>query len=273
MDTPRSAGHAARQAADSRHLAVGARVGLVAYGVVHLLIAGIAIRIAWSGGGEDASAGGALKTMAQQPFGVVVLWVTTLGLAALGVWQLTELVWGHRGGDGAVLWWKRARSAGRAGVYAVLSFTAARVATGSGGGSGSGEESATARLLQAPLGRWLVVLLGVVVVVVAVMQARRGIRGTFVHDLAPGATSGHTGDGIVRLGQLGYVAKGLALALVGALFVWSASTFDPDKAGGLDDALKTVRDQPFGPYLLTLAALGLAAFGAYCFAWARHLDE
>lgn len=263
------------RAANSTPLEVGARIGLIAYGVVHLLIAGIAIQIAWSGTSEDASAGGALKTLAGKPFGAVILWVTVIGLAALALWQISEAVWGHRDADGAKLWWKRARSIGRAVAYAAIAATAAKIAIGAGGSSGSGssEESATAGLMGAPLGRWLVAAVGIGVIVIAVLQASRGVRTSFTHDLAPGATTGATGTSIKRLGQIGYITKGVALAIVGLLFVWAAITYDPDKAGGLDDALKTLRDQPFGPYLLSVVAVGLAAFGAYCFAWSRHLDQ
>lgn len=268
-------GNAARDAAGSRQLEIGARVGLVAYGVVHLLIAFIAVRVAWAGSGQDASAGGALKSLAGQPLGAVVLWVTVIGLGALALWQASEAIWGHRDEQGAKLWWKRTRSISRSVVYLVIAATAGKIAVGAGGSSGSGssEESVTAGLLGAPLGRWLVAAIGIGVVVIAVLQARRGIRASFTDDLAPGATRGASGRGIKRLGQIGYVTKGVSLAIVGLLFAWAALSYDPDKAGGLDDALKTLRDQPFGPYLLSIVAVGLAAFGGYCFAWSRHLDQ
>ena len=259
---------------ETKPLKSGARVGLLAYGLVHLLIAFIAAQVAWSGTGRDASAGGALKSLAAQPFGAVMLWVTVAGLGALAAWQVSEAIWGHRGEDGAKLAWKRAQSIGRAGVYLVLAFTSGRIAIGSGGsaGSGSSEEGATARLMSVPAGRTLVGVVSVVILVIAARQAWRGITSSFTKDLAAGATTGSSGRGIERLGMVGWTAKGVALGIIGALFAWAAITFDPDKAGGLDDALKTLRDQPYGPYLLSVVAAGLAAFGAYCFAWSRHLD-
>ena len=78
------------------------------------------------------------------------------------------------------------------------------------------------------------------------------------------------GRGVVRLGQIGCIVKGVAFAVVGGLFGWAAISYDPGKAGGLDDALRNVNGAPFGAGLLTLMALGLACFGVYCFAWARH---
>jgi hypothetical protein len=61
----------------------------------------------------------------------------------------------------------------------------------------------------------------------------------------------------------------VALSIIGALFGWAALTYDPKKAGGMDAALMTIRDQPFGVVLLLVVALGIACFGVYCFAWAR----
>lgn len=248
----------------------GARVGLAAYGVVHLLIAWIALQVAWSGGG-DASSSGALRTLADQPFGRAMLWITVLGLAALVLWQLGTAVWGYASHDGAERMRKRLGAVGRVVVYGTLAVSALKIAAGSGGGSGSDskEEGATADLLTAPAGRVLVVAVGIAIIAVGVRQVHRGVTESFTHDLEAGATSGDSGSAVVILGRVGYVAKGVAIGVVGILFGWAAVSYDPSKAGGLDDALTTLRDQPFGPYLLTAVALGLGAFGLYCFAWAK----
>ncbi len=249
----------------------GARVGLVAYGVVHLVIAWIALQVAWAGGG-DASSGGALRTLVQQPFGRTLLWVTVAGLVALLVWQLGTAVWGHAGEDGLTRVRKRLGAAGRVVVYGALAVSAARIAGGSGGGSGgdSREEGITADLLAAPAGRTLVAVVGAAVIALGVRQVHRGLTEAFTHDLEGPATTGDSGTVVVALGRVGYVAKGIAVGVIGILFGWAALDYDPERAGGLDDALRTVREQPFGPYLLTSVALGLGAFGLYCFAWARN---
>jgi hypothetical protein len=76
-------------------------------------------------------------------------------------------------------------------------------------------------------------------------------------------------QGVRRLGSVGYIAKGIALAIVGVLFGWAAFTYDPEKAGGMDAALATIKNQPAGTVLLVAMAVGIACFGVYCFAWAR----
>jgi hypothetical protein len=55
--------------------------------------------------------------------------------------------------------------------------------------------------------------------------------------------------------------------------VWAAIAYDPDKASGLDGALRTVLDVPFGKILLTLVAIGLVAFGVFCFFRARYPER
>lgn len=250
----------------------GARVGLVAYGVVHLVIAWIALQIAWSGGG-DASGGGAMKKLAAQPLGTALLWITAGGLLALAAWQLMTAIWGYQTEhDDKKRAMKRLSSAGRVLAYLVLAWTALKVVTGSGGSSGgnSGDEGLTAKLMGASGGRLLVAAVGAGILVVAFRQVRRGLTDRFTHDLEPGATSGDAGSAVLLMGRAGYVAKGTAIGIVGLLFGWAAITYDPDKAGGLDDALQKLRDEPFGPILLTLVALGFVAFGGFCFAWARY---
>ncbi len=94
----------------------------------------------------------------------------------------------------------------------------------------------------------------------------KGIRRKFVENDLDGSAS----RGVTWLGSVGWVAKGVALAAIGGLFALAGITYDAKKAGGMDQALTAVRNQPFGPVLLFAIAVGIAAFGIYCFFWARH---
>ena len=78
-------------------------------------------------------------------------------------------------------------------------------------------------------------------------HVHRGLSDNFTHDLEAQATSGSTRSPVLLFGRVGYVGKGAAIGVVGVLFGWAALSYDPDKAGGLDDALKTVRDRRSGP--------------------------
>jgi hypothetical protein len=111
-----------------------------------------------------------------------------------------------------------------------------------------------------------------VIIVVAAVHIKRGVTSSFTKDLAGGATAGSSGTAIVRLGQIGYVAKGIAFVVLGGLFVYAAWTYQAKKTGSLDAALNTLLQAGVGPWLLVLVALGIGCFGLYCFAWARYAD-
>lgn len=244
------------------------RVGLVCFGVVHMLIAWLALKLAWGGGGGDASQQGALKTLAGTGAGPALLVVVAVGMFALTVWQGLEAAFGQgrvaEQHDEKRRTVKRLSSAGRAVVYLGLGVSAVRLVMGSGS-SGNSEQGMTSQLMSAPFGRVLVGLLGAVVIAVGVAQVVRGVRQKFTEDL-----SGDRTRAVRVLGTVGYCAKGVALAVVGALFGWAAIAYDPAKAGGMDEALHTIRSQPAGAVLLTAMALGFAAFGVFCFVWARN---
>src|SRR3954454_8552016 len=96
MDTSRTVSSAGR-AGNSDALENLARVGLIAYGVVHLLIAWLALQLAWGGGGGSADQSGAMATVADSPVGKPLLWLIAVGMIALAVWQLAEVLRWRKG--------------------------------------------------------------------------------------------------------------------------------------------------------------------------------
>jgi hypothetical protein len=238
---------------------VAITVGLIAYGVVYLLVAWIALQLAWGKSSEEASQQGALQQLASKPFGSVLLWILAIGLFALVIWRALQLIYGHLDTEGKV------SSAGRGVVYLVLGVSAVKVAMGSSSSSTSQQRGMTARLMENGAGRVLVVVVGLVIIGVGVRQIYKSVTKKFTEDL-----SGGVSDTTILLGRIGYAAKGIAFIIVGALFAWASISYDPKKAGGLDTALRTIKDQPFGSVLLTLMALGIACFGVYCFVWSRN---
>ena len=243
-------------------------VGLVSYGIVHLVLAWIALQVAFGGGGGgggDASTQGALKQLAGQPFGAVLMWVMAVGLFTLVLWQGLEAAFGPQGEDLKDQVKDRGRAVGRALVYLALGVTAVRLAVGAGSGSQNTEQTVTARLLAVPFGRVLVVVVGLAVIAVGVSQIVKGVQQKFTRELRSGVSRP-----VRMLGLVGYVAKGVALVIVGLLFGYAAISYDADKAGGMDAALSTIRDQPFGTVLLAVMAAGIACFGLFCFVWAKN---
>lgn len=260
----------ARSMSDSRWFEHTIRVGLAAYGFMHVLIGWLGLHLAFGDRAGAPDHHGALHVLARQSGGEVMLWITGLGLFALSLWQITEAVWGHTKEGGAKRAFERLGSAGKVVLYGVLGYSAIKTATGSS--STSSEVGLTRKLLDLPAGQLIVMGIGVVIGVVAVVHIKRGVTASFDKRLEPGALSGTSGSIVKQLGQIGYVAKGVAFAVLGGLFVWAGATYDADQAGGLDTALRTLLDESVGPWLLGIVAVGIVAFGMYCFAWAKYAD-
>lgn len=262
----------ARSAHQSDWLDHAVRIGLVAYGVVHLMVGWLALQLALGEKSESASNAGALHALAEQPFGGAMLWLIAFGMALLVVWRILEFGFGYREEqDDAKRWRKRATSLGKAVIYGTLGISAVKTALGDG--SSGGTDSTTAKLMNLPGGQFIVGAVALAIIGYGVSLVIRGWTEKFTEHLDAQGQTGTDGSAYVLLGKVGYIAKGVAIALVGGLFGYAAVTHEAKKSGGLDQALQTVLGYPFGQVMLIAIGLGIAAYGLFCFARARHLSR
>jgi hypothetical protein len=269
-DARLTASRAASRAADNPLLEGLARAGFIGYGVVHILFAWLALQIAFGkseGAGDQA---GALHELAAQPAGRYLVIAIAIGLAAMALWQALEAAVGHRVDRGKERVFERIASAGRALLYIYLAWTGYKVVTAAKSNAGDQSETATAKLMSSSGGRWLVALIGVAVLAIGIGMIVYGLIKRFFKHLMTERMSARTRKVSRILGVSGYVAKGVAYAIAGVLVIAAAVTFDPAKARGLDGALRTLVQQPYGGLLLILVAAGIAAFAAFCFVQARY---
>lgn len=258
----------ARAAHNSRAARYTARGGFAVNGLLHILIGVIALQLALPGGEDtDADQGGALRSLADTPFGGILLWVVTIGLAALGLWLIIDGVLQRHGEHG-----KRILAVGivKGLTYLVLAGTALTVALGGSSDSSGDAQSATAALLQTPGGVVLLVAVGLAIIGVGLYFGFKGVTQKFREDLR--VPSGTAGRAIVGLGVGGYIAKGIALLAVGGLIVTAAVASDSARSTGLDGGLRALLDLPYGVWILGAVGVGLIAYGVYCFARARFAN-
>lgn len=257
---------AATKVRDSRAFRVLVVVGLIAYGIIHLTVAWIALQLAWGHHHGPANQQGALRALASQPGGPLLLWIVATGLFALVLWRLGLALWGFG--------WKQPRirrtgkrwgSVGYAIIYGALGVSAARIALGAHSSSSGKERTLTAILLQHTAGRVLLVAVAAAIAGAGIYMIFKGIRKKFTEELIGGGSRG-----LVILGQIGHIAKGVAFVIIGVLVAWASLSHDANRAAGLDAAFRTVRNQPAGPFLLTVLAVGIGCYGVYCFGWARR---
>ncbi|MEU6843405.1 DUF1206 domain-containing protein [Streptomyces sp. NPDC046716] len=270
--TTQGLGHA-RRAANSPAVAMAARAGFVARGIIYVLIGLLALRIAFAdGGGEQADRGGAVAEIADKPFGTVLLWLLGAALAGMALWRLSEAAFGQAGTDGKKAG-KRAMAAGRFVFYgfvsySVLSFAAGDKSSGSGGSDKSSKD-VTATALDWPQGQWIVAAAGVGVAAAGLWIAVRAVLRKFHKHLKMSELSGRTRKAVDFFGVFGGASRGLVFAVAGGFAVAAAVQHEPGRAKGMDDTLRAFTDTPAGPWLLVLVSVGLAAFGIFSWANAR----
>jgi hypothetical protein len=270
MSLTHSAQATASRTANSRWLETLARVGFIGYGIVHLLFAWLALQIAFGQSSDDGDQSGALRTLAAQPMGKFLVVAIAVGLLAMAIWQGLEAAAGHRAERGGERVVERLASAGRTVVYLYFAWTAWKVFSDAGSNSADKQEALTGELMTSSGGRWLVGLAGLVLAAIGAGLVIYGLVKRFEKHLKTGEMDARTRKLARRLGMAGYIAKGVAYAIAGILVVVAAVNYDPEKARGLDAALRALREQSYGTILLTLVALGIAAFGAFCFLQSRY---
>ncbi|MGB3770251.1 MAG: DUF1206 domain-containing protein [Rhodococcus sp. (in: high G+C Gram-positive bacteria)] len=239
-----------------------ARAGHVVSGVLHLVIAAIIVGLA-TGDSGSASQSGALAEVAARPGGTVALWAAVVGFLGLAVWRVLEAAVGKkRDADGGSLL-DRAKAGSLAVIYFAFAWSAFQFAIGSGSSDSQQNASMSARMMQSGLGKFALVVVGIVVLAVGGYHIYKGVSRNFLDDL-----SGQP-KAVEYIGIGGYAAKGAALAGAGVLVIAAVFTADPNKASGMDAAIKSLGAQPYGPTLLVIAGVGIGLYGLYAFAMAK----
>lgn len=245
-----------------------ARAGLAARGAVYAVIGILALKLALGSGGKATNQQGALKEIAGQPFGKTLLVLVAIGLGGYALWRLVRAALGHgpeQHDDG-----KDRIAALASGIaYTILCVTAVKILAGARTGSGT-PKKATGGVLDWSMGPLLVGIAGAVLIGVAGYQAYKGLSKSFLEDSKTEQMSEHVERAFTALGVFGHVARAVVFALIGCGLIKAAVDYDPDKAVGLDGALRKLQEASYGPWLLGLVAVGLIGFAAYSAADARY---
>jgi hypothetical protein len=242
-----------------------ARGGLVAKGALYTVLGTLAARLAAGDTGADASQHGAMRSVADGPFGRVLLTVLAVGLLAYAGWRGVQAV---RPPTGSSLpgWLLRTAMLARAAVYTAFALLAGATVLGVTVGR-DGERTVTAALLSVPGGVVVVVAVGAVIVAVGIVQLREAWTADFLEELS--LPSPGWRRVLALVGRAGHLARSAVFAVSGGFLVRAALRDDPDDAVGLDAALQEVVEGPGGTALLGAIAAGLVLYGGFCLLQAR----
>lgn len=250
-----------------------ARWGLVSKGGLYVLVGLIAMNVSIGGGERVEDRSGALSALADTWYGKLLVGALAVGLIGYAVWRFAQTVIGRalEGGE-KESWPKRLSYAARGVWYVGLFGIAASALAGANEGSSRKEDRYTGRVLEWPLGRWLVFAVGAGVLGAAGFNLWRGLTGRFRKNLKlrkMGETEEKTFLGV---GVIGHLARALVFGLIGFFLVRAAWQYDPKETIGLDGALAKVLRQDYGDTLLAFVSAGLIAYGLYCWVEARYRE-
>ncbi|MEM8504020.1 MAG: DUF1206 domain-containing protein [Cyanobacteria bacterium P01_D01_bin.1] len=256
-----------------------ARFGYAAKGVIYALVGILAVQAAFNWGGKVTGSTGAFETIANQPFGKVMLFIVGVGLVGYVLWRLVAAIFDpEHDDDGAKNILRRLSYAISGLVYGSLAFAAFRIvfsggsssdgSGGSGGGSSSSEQTAT--LLSQPFGRWLVGLVAAGAVAYGFYCIYRGVKIKFRKKLKLAEMSPNAQTWVVRIGRFGLISKGIVSVIVGYFFAQAARSADASEARTTAGALQAIQQQPFGAILMGIIALGMLAYGIHLLVQSRY---
>jgi hypothetical protein len=237
---------------------------------VWLVIGLLALRTAL-GHGARTDRQGALRALADEPFGEVLLVVLVIGFAGYAAWRALAAAVGHRDEqDQRKRAGKRVASGARALLYASFAVSTASFLLHGQQAKGDKTAPLTARVMQHTGGRTLVLLVGVAVVVTGLAMAVRAVKGKHDDQLDTGRMPHRLRDAASTVGAVGVGGRGLVVVLIGAFLVKAAVQFRPKEAKGLDASLQSLSQQPFGKVLLLLVVLALLAYAVWSFVEAAY---
>jgi hypothetical protein len=249
--------------AHGRGLAILARAGYAAKGVIYLVVGSLAVLAATGSGGGTTDTRGALRVIGENGGGRALLLLMGVGLLGFALWSLiaAALDAEDRGRDAKGIALRIGRAV-RGLAYGLLGVEALRIVANLSTSSGDGAEHWSARALAMPWGRWLVVAAGLGVIAYAIYQFFRGARKNLRKRLrlieAPAVDRW-----VIKVARFGIIARGVVFLMIGWLLVRAGWNRQPDQAGGIDESLNALAQNSWGPIVLGLVAVGLVAYGIW----------
>lgn len=265
--------HPAQQVASHPWVEPLARLGYAAKGVVYFIVGVLAAQAAFTTGGKTTDTSGALTTIVNQPFGQFLLALMTIGLLGYALWRVVQTIFDPEHSSetsNAKRIVLRIGYAFSAITYAGLAWTAVKLIMGNSSSGGDTTRDWTARLMSQPFGQWLVGLAGLVVIGVGISYLYQAYKAKFQRHFNRHQMSETERKWAKWLGQFGIAARGIVFGLIGLFLVLAALHSEASEARGLGGSLATLAQQPFGPWLLGIVALGLVAYSVYSWIEARY---
>lgn len=259
----------ARRAARSPWIGWLGRVGFAAQGTCFVVIAALALELAFGSHGHLTDPRGAFVILAESGWTRALIVFLAVGFGCYSLWRLAQAVFdrGGMGSDPGGLG-RRAIQLGQAILYGLLTVAAVRVLAGAR--SGHSPKRTAAGILGWPGGAWIVGAIGAAFAIVAVVNVYWGLSGRFMESLDQRELSPATERLLRVVGTAGFVSLGFVLGVIAWFMVKAAVDYNAGKVVSLGGAMAHLAAVTYGEWLLGLTAAGLLAYGLFGLLQARY---
>ena len=251
-----------------------ARAGFIVKGALYMVVGVLALQVALSAGGRVTGTSGALLSVVGQPFGRVLLLLAAAGLLGYAVWRVLQ---GLLDSDRLGHDWRgiamRVSFVIRGAIYGGLGLQAVRLYRGLSTSSETGERQVAREALEWPLGDWLLVIVGLILIGVAVQQISAAYHSRLESGLDVQRMRREAGQWAVTVSRFGVAARAVVFVLIGTTIIAGGWSRDPSEVGTVATTLRTLAGQPgvLGRWLFGVTAAGFVAYGFYSMVHARYL--
>ena len=250
-----------------------ARAGFVAKAVLYGTIGAFAAFAGLRMGGGATDTQGAMSALVGAPLGRVLLALMAAGLVGYALWRIIEgLLDPERRGTGVKALGVRSSFVVRGLAHGVLALSAARLAMGNGdrsGGAGADQgRQATEKAFELPGGSALVWAIAIGIAGYGAYQLYRAFAAKLGKRLNVAEMSRQAGRWVIGVSRFGIAARGIVFIAIGWLASLAARSQNPNRTGGIREALEVIRQ--FGTWPFLAVAFGLIAYGVFQLLNARY---
>jgi hypothetical protein len=249
-----------------------ARLGYMARGVVYLSIGLIALLTVARVAPHTRGALGSMEAWAHWRAGVLLLWLTGIGLWGFAGWRALQSLFDADGQGRSLQALGSRLGQGISGlIYGAMAASVFDLIDALHDIRHQGEQAQTretiAAVLAWPMGSTLVMALGAFIVACGLGNIIRAGLDNFGSTLR---CDPRVAMWACRLARVGYFGRGAAMLPVGFYMLAAGWHARASEAMGVGGALWAVHRHTLGDLMLAPMALGLVAFGAFAFVEAWH---
>jgi hypothetical protein len=238
-----------------------ARLGYASKAFVYCIMGILAASAALNRGGRVTDTSGALKVILSRPLGNTVLFILAAGLCGYAVWRVLDAIFDpDRHGSEVKGLITRIGSVVRALIYGALGLEAFRLARGLRKSGGGEAEMWATRVMDMPLGEWIIGITGVIVIAYGVSEVVTAVTEKVGKLIDLSRIPPAMRQPLLIVSRFGVGARAVIIIVAGLFLVRAAIQDDPGQARGTRDSMIELAGIFEGQWLLMAIATGLVAY-------------